>query len=86
MLGLDAAGKTTILYKLHIGEVLSTVPTLGTPDPHPLARVVDTRARSRTTGTEPRAGSPSPLALALRLTSHPPPARASPVTTCINVD
>jgi GTPase SAR1 family protein len=30
MLGLDAAGKTTILYKLHIGEVLSTVPTLGT--------------------------------------------------------
>ena len=29
MLGLDAAGKTTILYKLHISEVLSTVPTLG---------------------------------------------------------
>ena len=29
MLGLDAAGKTTILYKLHIGEVLSTVPTVG---------------------------------------------------------
>lgn len=25
----DAAGKTTILYKLHIGEVLSTVPTIG---------------------------------------------------------
>ncbi|KAJ3681644.1 hypothetical protein LUZ60_014217 [Juncus effusus] len=29
MLGLDAAGKTTILYKLHIGDVLSTVPTIG---------------------------------------------------------
>lgn len=29
MLGLDAAGKTTILYRLHIGEVLSTVPTIG---------------------------------------------------------
>ncbi|CAM8959216.1 unnamed protein product [Rhodiola kirilowii] len=29
MLGLDAAGKTTILYKLQIGEVLSTVPTIG---------------------------------------------------------
>ncbi|RZC31416.1 Protein EXPORTIN 1A isoform G [Glycine soja] len=29
MLGLDAAGKTTILYKFHIGEVLSTVPTIG---------------------------------------------------------
>jgi hypothetical protein len=27
--GLDAAGKTTILYKLHIGEILSTVPTIG---------------------------------------------------------
>ena len=32
MLGLDAAGKTTILYKLHIGEVLSTVPTIGAGD------------------------------------------------------
>jgi len=31
MLGLDAAGKTTILYKLHIGEILSTVPTIGAP-------------------------------------------------------
>eukprot|EP00892_Ulva_mutabilis_P011607 jgi/Ulvmu1/8819/UM048_0075.1 len=29
MLGLDSAGKTTILYKLHIGEILSTVPTIG---------------------------------------------------------
>lgn len=28
-MGLDAAGKTTILYKLHIGEILSTVPTIG---------------------------------------------------------
>jgi Arf/Sar family protein len=28
MLGLDAAGKTTILYKLHIGEVLYTVTTI----------------------------------------------------------
>lgn len=29
MLGLDAAGKTTVLYKLHIGEILTTVPTIG---------------------------------------------------------
>jgi len=29
MLGLDAAGKTTILYRLHVGEVLSMVPTIG---------------------------------------------------------
>lgn len=30
MIGLDAAGKTTILYKLHLGEVVSTYPTIGT--------------------------------------------------------
>jgi len=29
MLGLDAAGKTTILYKLQLGETISTVPTIG---------------------------------------------------------
>jgi len=27
--GLDAAGKTTILYKLKLGEVVNTVPTIG---------------------------------------------------------
>lgn len=29
MLGLDGAGKTTILYKMKINETLSTVPTIG---------------------------------------------------------
>jgi len=29
MLGLDAAGKTTVLYKMHLGEVTMTVPTIG---------------------------------------------------------
>jgi small GTP-binding protein len=29
MLGLDAAGKTTVLFQLKIGEVLNTVPTIG---------------------------------------------------------
>jgi len=29
MLGLDAAGKTTILYKLKLGEVIPSVPTIG---------------------------------------------------------
>ncbi|KAI9225137.1 ADP-ribosylation factor [Blastocladiella britannica] len=29
MVGLDAAGKTTILYKLKLGEVVTTVPTIG---------------------------------------------------------
>ena len=29
MLGLDGAGKTTILYKLAIGEVVTTAPTIG---------------------------------------------------------
>ena len=27
--GLDAAGKTTILYKLKLGEIVNTVPTIG---------------------------------------------------------
>jgi len=29
MLGLDAAGKTTVLYKLKLGEVITTIPTVG---------------------------------------------------------
>lgn len=29
MVGLDAAGKTTILYKLKLGEIVTTVPTIG---------------------------------------------------------
>ena len=29
MVGLDAAGKTTILYKLKVGEVVTCVPTIG---------------------------------------------------------
>jgi GTPase SAR1 family protein len=27
--GLDAAGKTTILYRLKLGEVVTTIPTIG---------------------------------------------------------
>lgn len=30
MVGLDAAGKTTILYKLKLGEIVTTIPTIGT--------------------------------------------------------
>lgn len=29
MLGLDGAGKTTTLYKLKLGEVVTTIPTVG---------------------------------------------------------
>eukprot|EP00750_Incisomonas_marina_P025667 INCI5616.2.p2 GENE.INCI5616.2~~INCI5616.2.p2 ORF type:complete len:144 (+),score=21.76 INCI5616.2:93-524(+) len=29
MVGLDGAGKTTILYKLKLGEVTNTIPTVG---------------------------------------------------------
>ena len=28
MVGLDAAGKTTILYKLKLGEIVTTIPTV----------------------------------------------------------
>eukprot|EP01121_Diplochlamys_sp_Union-15-3_P011496 TRINITY_DN3343_c0_g1_i4.p1 TRINITY_DN3343_c0_g1~~TRINITY_DN3343_c0_g1_i4.p1 ORF type:complete len:209 (-),score=30.63 TRINITY_DN3343_c0_g1_i4:125-667(-) len=29
ILGLDSAGKTTILYQLHCGEIVTTIPTIG---------------------------------------------------------
>ena len=29
MVGLDAAGKTTILYKMKLGELITTIPTIG---------------------------------------------------------
>ena len=29
MVGLDAAGKTTIMYKLKLGEIVTTIPTIG---------------------------------------------------------
>eukprot|EP01006_Ploeotia_vitrea_P023102 TRINITY_DN55552_c0_g2_i1.p1 TRINITY_DN55552_c0_g2~~TRINITY_DN55552_c0_g2_i1.p1 ORF type:complete len:190 (-),score=27.25 TRINITY_DN55552_c0_g2_i1:221-790(-) len=29
MIGLDGAGKTTLLYKLKLGEVVTTIPTIG---------------------------------------------------------
>ena len=29
LLGLDAAGKTTILYKLKLGDNVTTIPTIG---------------------------------------------------------
>ena len=29
MLGLDGAGKTTILYKLKLGELVVNIPTIG---------------------------------------------------------
>lgn len=32
MVGLDAAGKTTILYKLKLGEIVTTIPTIGTAE------------------------------------------------------
>lgn len=53
MVGLDAAGKTTILYKLKLGEIVTTIPTIGMPSPperqhrHPLFLIIDTRRASR---------------------------------------
>lgn len=34
MVGLDAAGKTTILYKLKLGEIVTTIPTIGSSCTH----------------------------------------------------
>ena len=36
MVGLDAAGKTTILYKLKLGEIVTTIPTIGMPSKYHL--------------------------------------------------
>ncbi len=33
ILGLDGAGKTTILYKLQVGEVVTTIPSMFTVAP-----------------------------------------------------
>lgn len=43
MVGLDAAGKTTILYKLKLGEIVTTIPTIGESKLHP--RVCTPRLR-----------------------------------------
>jgi hypothetical protein len=29
IMGLDAAGKTTVLYRLKLGELVTTIPTIG---------------------------------------------------------
>ncbi|EEY18718.1 ADP-ribosylation factor [Verticillium alfalfae VaMs.102] len=41
MVGLDAAGKTTILYKLKLGEIVTTIPTIvpGAPVLTPTPRI-----------------------------------------------
>lgn len=48
MVGLDAAGKTTILYKLKLGEIVTTIPTIGTSAAllprHPLESTACTRS------------------------------------------
>jgi len=38
MVGLDAAGKTTILYKLKLGEIVTTIPTIG--ESHPFNHLI----------------------------------------------
>ncbi|KHN80242.1 ADP-ribosylation factor 1 [Toxocara canis] len=40
MVGLDAAGKTTILYKLKLGEIVTTIPTIGTSVLMPEMRIL----------------------------------------------
>ncbi len=39
MLGLDNGGKTTILYRLKMGEVVKTTPTIGTSLSHLLLEI-----------------------------------------------
>ena len=44
MVGLDAAGKTTILYKLKLGEIVTTIPTIGQSAPAILSESLFARA------------------------------------------
>lgn len=48
MVGLDAAGKTTILYKLKLGEIVTTIPTIGT---HYSQRCANQASTSRLSST-----------------------------------
>ncbi|KAL9953777.1 hypothetical protein ACROYT_G041241 [Oculina patagonica] len=59
MVGLDAAGKTTILYKLKLNETVSTIPTIGfnVETVSPCKGVMFTDLRSET-GTFQRYGKP----------------------------
>lgn len=74
ILGLDNAGKTTILYKLQMGEVVTTVPTIGFNvetvqcAAHFLRRAISARL----------AASPLP-----RPPSPPPPSPPSPLTAAL---
>jgi small GTP-binding protein len=41
MVGLDAAGKTTILYKLQLNETITTIPTIGFQVEHVIYKNLD---------------------------------------------
>lgn len=53
MVGLDAAGKTTILYKLKLGEIVTTIPTIG--------MIIPTAALNLITSSRLRLGSRTPI-------------------------
>ena len=78
MLGLDNAGKTTILYKIKMGEVVQTTPTIGTYRSSPpssrgveeacsIDRSIEHHQRAPTDLDDHLSSSPSILAL----DSHP---------------
>lgn len=57
-MGLDAAGKTTILYKLKLGEIVTTIPTIGAPGG------IRSNCRSRALALRPSSAPPlTPLRL-----------------------
>lgn len=52
-MGLDAAGKTTILYKLKLGEIVTTIPTIGASLPAPPSRGLLLLLRSKVAVADP---------------------------------
>ena len=65
VLGLDNAGKTTILYRLQVGTVVSTIPTIGfnVENGHPQQRQIPSLGSRRS--------NLHPPVLAMLLPEHP---------------
>ena len=75
MVGLDAAGKTTILYKLKLGEVVTTIPTIGACARGGGREVSCARVRRSRQQTRARRSHACPMASCL-LARAPPRERA----------
>ena len=68
--GLDAAGKTTILYKLKLGEIVTTIPTIGTCASPRAISSSSVRSRARSGNSSARCWVPSAKRPRIFLSTH----------------